>query len=42
MNRYPTFIFLDKKGKEIGREEDIRLVRKWFDSPRWLKKAGAM
>ena len=42
VNRYPTFIFLDKKGKEIGREEDIRLVRKWFDSPRWLKKAGAM
>lgn len=39
---YPTFIFLDRKGKEIGREEDIRLVKKWFDSPRWLKKAGAM
>ena len=42
VHRYPTFLFLDTKGKEIGREEDIRLVKKWFDSPRWLKKAGGL
>src|SRR5262245_32708975 len=35
VDRYPTFVFFDPKGKEVERQEDIRLVRKWFDDPRW-------
>jgi len=41
VRHYPTFIYLDLEGKEVDRVEDIRLVRKWFDSPRWLERSGA-
>ena len=36
---YPTYVYLDWKGDEIDRQDDIRLVPKWMDSDRWLKKA---
>ena len=39
---YPTFIYFDTDGKEIARETDIRLVRKWFDFPRWLERSGVI
>lgn len=38
---YPTFVYLDARGREIDRVTDIRLVPRWFDSPRWLERAGA-
>ena len=34
--RSPVFICFDPEGKEIGRVEDIRLVRKWFNDDRWV------
>jgi hypothetical protein len=42
VSRFPTFIFFDTQGREIERLDDIRLVKKWFDSDRWLEKAGAV
>ncbi len=38
---YPTFVYFDANGREIDRVTDIRLVHRWFDSPRWLERAGA-
>jgi hypothetical protein len=42
VDNYPTFVFLDPMGKEIERQNDIRLVQKWFDRPRWLERVGAI
>lgn len=39
---YPTFIYVDTKGKEVDRVTDIRTVRNWFDRPRWLERSGAI
>jgi len=35
----PAYVFLGRDGQEIDRVTDIRLVRSWFDRPRWLEKA---
>jgi hypothetical protein len=31
----PTFVYYDPLGQELERGQDIRVVRKWFDDPRW-------
>lgn len=38
---YPTFIYLDTRGKEVDRVTDIRLVSRWY-YPRWLERSGAI
>jgi hypothetical protein len=39
---YPTYVYLDKEGKEVSRTSDIRYVRKWFEHPAWLARSGAI
>lgn len=41
VERYPTYIYFDTRGKEVERREDVRLVKRWFDHPRWLERSGA-
>ncbi|MBI4606667.1 MAG: TlpA family protein disulfide reductase [Planctomycetes bacterium] len=37
VGRCPTFVYFSVEGKELERVEDVRLVRKWFDSERWIQ-----
>jgi hypothetical protein len=38
VNRYPTFVYLSPRGREIGRLYDIKEINPWFN-PRWIDKA---
>lgn len=40
--RYPTFLYFDSEGQEIGRAESVVGIRDWFDDASWLKRAGAV
>lgn len=39
IGRYPTYLFLSWKGKEIDRVHNLSLARQWVDRPRWHRKA---
>jgi hypothetical protein len=40
VEHYPTYILLNREGKEVSRYLDIRTVHNWFDQERWMRKAS--
>ena len=36
---YPTYIYFDMNGKEIGRYLNVATIHNWFDKKRWIDRA---
>ena len=42
VDTYPTFIYLDANGEEIGRRSDVATIAPWFDHEGWLERSGVL